>query len=1045
MDVRILVLGPVEIASGEFGGESHGLVGAKPRALLSALLLQARQVVPSQRLVDLLWSGAPPGSATMLLHTYVATLRQVLGGRSRIVTRAPGYLLDVDPTDSDLESFDNHLYAARHAERQIDNDAAAGLYRRALRLWRGAAFADVDVDFAQIRARSLASERLSAEEGLARCLLRTGLAADAVNRLVGLVDAHPLREHTRGLLMRALVDSGRSGEALEVYRDGRTRIRAELGVEPGAELRQLHATILSGTPRPRGRQARLARPAGEPVDAVPRHLPPDIPDFTGRAEQLQMITGRCGSDASGAVVISGPAGAGKTALAVRAAHQVRAQFPDGQLFADLRGGERGAFEMLGRFLGELGTAAGQLPADTEGRAGLFRTRIADKRLLVVLDNVRHEEQVRGLLPDTPNCLLIVTSRTRLPGLPATLPIELAPLCTSMSVRMLGNMVGTARVSDDAAAAETIATLCAGSPLAVRAAGAKLLARPHWPLRALAGRLSDERRALDDPTTYGCAIRAGLRLNYAELDDPHRRVFHLLALLDLPDFGSWTAAPLLEISLEQAEDVLERLVDLRLLEVAGIDAIGRVRYRFHDLVRDFGTEQALRDEPADAVAAAVCRLLATWMALVDAGANKLPRVTLGLRPRPRPAVDLDARLLAETESDPSGWFRSETAAVVRAVERSYELGIDEMTTTLISSLLSSPFAVRNEFDGWQRTHEVALAAARDSGDSQAEATVLTGLGQLYYEKDEFATALAFFTQAAEGAKRVGDAATKAVALVGIGTVYRDLADFRQARTHLRRAVELAEHTGEPSVRNAADYGLAASCRELGEFQSAIDRFQRCVTGYRELDDRRGEGLAIRGLGLCHRAVGEFDLAADLCDEAERILLAAGDRLGAAYAAQSVAKARIRQGRLPGVAESLDRSLTWCSTHGDRFGVALVTRTLGELSLAAGDSCTARVTLSEALARWTELGLPLWQARTLRDLAAAEVTDDPAAGVATWARARALFAQTGTREIGELAGLTPAEWLAEVRAKVAPGRTEPNTGEVVAIRGHALVGGRRSSAS
>ncbi|WP_051386195.1 AfsR/SARP family transcriptional regulator [Actinokineospora inagensis] len=721
--MRILVLGPVEVRSDESDGRPVDLGGAKPKAVLAALLSQPRQVVPTERLIELVWDGSPPASATALVHTYVASVRRAVAAAGRagaLTTKSPGYLLDVDPTDSDLESFENHLYAARHAERQVEHDTAVGLYEQALRLWRGQAFGGVEASFARSRSAHLTGERLSAEEGRARCQLRQGRAAEVAAHLRRLVHANPLREQSRALLMRALFESGRPEDALAVYRDGRARLVAELGVQPGSELRTLHNQILDGTLRPVDPTRRVSL-GHESRCPVPRHLPPDISDFTGRDDQLSTIMAVSEADAAGSptVVISGVAGAGKSALAVHAAHRLCPRYPDGQLFADLRGAERdpGAFEVLGRFLTALGVATTALPDDTDERVELFRRRVDEKRLLIVLDNAHDERQVRALLPSGPSCLVIVTSRSRLTGLVGAVGVELGLLSTETSIRMLGRIVGSARVGAEPVAAETIAALCGGIPLAVRAAGAKLLARPHWPLRALAGRLADERRGLDG-SVGDLAVRSTLRLTYVELDDPHRHAFHLLALLDLPDFGSWPAAPLLEIPLDDAEDVVERLVDLRLVEVAGIDAIGRVRYRFHSLVQVFGAELALRAEPADAVAAAVCRTLATWVALVESGARTLPHATQSqhIMPGPLPctAVELDPRLVAETERDPSGWFRSETSAVVRAVERAHELGIDEMTTMLIASLLSSPFAARNEFDGRQRAHEIALAAARDGG-------------------------------------------------------------------------------------------------------------------------------------------------------------------------------------------------------------------------------------------------------------------------------------------------------------------------------------------
>ncbi|SDC76394.1 AfsR/SARP family transcriptional regulator [Actinokineospora iranica] len=1043
--MRILVLGPVRVRIRD--AEAH-LGGPESKALLSALLLQARQVVPTDRLIGLLWDDSPPRSAAALVRDYISLLRRGLaaaGWAEALAARSQGYLLAVDAADSDLETFERTLAAGRQAERAADHGAAAERYGQALGLWRGPAFCGIDAGFARARARVLAEERLSAEEGLARCLLAQGRAGELCASLRALVVANPLREEARGLLMRALVETGRQADALAVYR--------ELA-EPGEPLRDLHEAIRSGAlerrvPRQRVETTTPMNLSGlpGPPRVVPGNLPPDICDFTGRAEPLATVlrlaeapkpdksAGSAESaesaESSGArtspptVVVSGFGGSGKSALAVHAAHRLRARCPDGALFADLRGRDRdlGAFDVLGRFLGALGVAGSDLPATVADRAALFRRTVAGRRLVIVLDNARNETQVRPLLPDDPHCLVIITSRSRLTGIDGATPVELDFFSTETAVEMLGKIIGADRVAAAPDAAARIATLCGGIPLAIRAAGAKLLAEPDWPLPALAARLSDERRRLDELAVGDLAVRSSLLLNYRELDDLQRRAFHLLSVLDLPDFGWWLAAPLLDIPLEDAQDAVARLVDLRLLEVAGLDRIGRVRYRLHDLVQLFGAEHAEVDEPADMVAAAVSRTLATWMALVEAGSRKLPRVTLRLRPNLAANVEVDPRLVAEVEDNPTEWLKSETATVVRAVERAHDLGIDGMTTLLITTLLSSPFAARNEFDGWQRTHEVALTAARSTGDRQAEAVVLAGLGQLHYEKDEYAAALEHFTAAVAHTAATGDDATRAVALVGLGTVRRDLAEIAGARRDLAAAADVGARIGDGSVVAAARYGLAAISRDHGAMADAVTGFERCVELYRGLADLRGEALALRGLSLCHRARGEHGQAAELSERAAAVLSAAGDELGETYARQSWAKALLRLGASghgqdttgKGIAgqdiiDTLTGCLATCVSQCDRFGVALMTRTLGEAHLALGDRALAADVLGAALRGWEDLGLPLWQARTLRDLAAA----DPALADAHWRRATALFAASAGREAAELAAHTPASWYEHVRS-------------------------------
>ncbi len=1000
----VQALGPLELCA---AGTSITPGGPKPKALLAALTVHVREVVPIDRLVDLVWDEHAPPSAPALVHQYVSQVRRgfaAVGARTALRTRAPGYLLQLDPTQLDLDVFAQLMRTAADAEQAGDPARAADAYREALQLWRGPAFGGVDARFARDRASALEADRLTVEDGLARCLLGLGLVTEATTRLTALTSTHPLREETRGLLMRALHAAGRPSDAMTTYLEGRERLMAERGVEPSPSLRDLYTRIRDGS---------LAD-ARQPVTIValrrqrpvPNQLPPDLPDFTGRAEQVDFVRTLAKSGRpTPTVVVSGGGGAGKSTLATHCAHLLAPDYPDGQLFADLQATTEDT-DVLGRFLRALGVAGVDLPDGVDERAELFRMAVADRRMVIVLDNARGERQVRRLLPGSGACLVLITSRSRLTGLAGTEPLELDYLTPEQSVEMLGRIIGSARAAGDPAAAARIAELCGGVPLAVRVAGAKLLARTHWPLRTLATRLSNERRRLDELVVGDLAIRSSLELNYTELTELPRRAFHLLALLGLPDFGAWVAAPLLDVSVDDGEDVVEQLVDLRLVEVAGIDTLGRVRYRCHDLVRLFGTEQAQRHEAAERVKAAVARTLAVWTALVETGAARLPRVTLGLRTSPVPTVDIDPRLAEEAAAAPTEWLAAETAALVRIIERAHELGIDELSTTLITSLLSSPFAARNAFDGWQRTHEVALAAARRAGNQRAEATLLAGLGQLYYEKDDFTAAYDHFQQALTLARVVADEPVEAVALVGVGTVHRDRAEWELSASHLTAAAALAERTGDRGVLAAACYGLGGIRRDHGDLDSATKLLTECVALYRAVADPRGEALALRGLSLCQRAAGQYGKAVERGREAHRILTEAGDILGATYAAQALAKASLRAHRFDGLAASLARCRTVCVRHQDRFGIALVTRTQGELALATGDLAAARTLLSEALTAWTELGLPLWQARTMRDLSAA--TGD----AELWSTAVALFASLSAREAGELAGLTPAAWLATI---------------------------------
>jgi tetratricopeptide (TPR) repeat protein len=468
-------------------------------------------------------------------------------------------------------------------------------------------------------------------------------------------------------------------------------------------------------------------------------------------------------------------------------------------------------------------------------------------------------------------------------------------------------------------------------------------------------------------------------------------------------------PLLDVPPQDAEDIVEHLVDLRLVDVAGVDSIGRVRYRLHDLVQLFGAEQAAAERAED-VTAAVTRTLETWMVLVAESSRELPRVTIPPCQMSVPTIEVDPTLVDDVVDGPAAWLASETAAVVRVVERAHGLGAGHDAVISLAALLVVPFATRNQFDAWQRTSDAALAAARASADRKAEAVMLAGVGDVYAKKDDFNAALDHFQQARELAEAVGDHNTVALAMVGAGIVHSELAEFDAAIRDLSAAAEL----GNPEVVAAANYGLGAISREHGDIADATERLARCAELYREVRDQRGRALALRGLSLCHRAVGDHVSAAALATRAAVLLTDVGDELGAAYARQSWAKATLRLGDDVDTAEkTLTECLRICTRMDDRFGVALMTRTLGEVHLATGDLSEARTLLSAALRFWTELDLPLWQARTLRDLAAATVSDAPETAGAQWDRARELCATMNAREAAELAVLTPLAWLAEVR--------------------------------
>lgn len=1039
MDFRIL--GPVEVVD---RGTRLPLAGPKPRTLLAALLLEPGRTVPVDRLVGGIWGDQPPSTAGALVQTYVSSLRRTLApaaGRDVIVTRPPGYALDIDPGQVDVVRFEARTTDARRSAGAGRHRDAIDLYDAALALWRGPAVEGLGESFMQAARARLDELRLVVTEERVAAALALGATPDLVAELAELVHAEPLRERLRGHLMLALYRSGRQADALGVYRDARAALVGELGIEPGPELRALHQAVLRGDQdllsqdRPRAGAApeRAARdqhaPAGDPTEPPPplapaaeeprqpepepvrppSQLPPSTADFVGRAEQVHSALALLSAEPTGAVTVcavSGKAGTGKTALAVHVAQRALAEFPDGQLYAPLRGATAPELpgEVLARFLRALGVTAPDLPESVEERAALYRSTIAGRRVLVVLDDAVNAEQVRPLLPGSASCAVLVTSRVRLGGLEGATLLDLDVLPADESLALLRKVVGADRVDAEPKAARETVALCGYLPLAVRTAGARLAARPHWPLTLFARRLSDERRRLDELAVGDLEVRASLAVSYSGLGGVEQAAFRRLGLLGVGDFASWIAAPLLDVPLADAERVVEHLVDARLLDPAGLDGTGQLRYRLHDLLRVYARERAEAEEPVAERSAAVTRTLGSWLWLVNRAVLLAPTGVLRLGRDDAAEVPVDGHLAQELLADPNAWFEAEQANLVAAVEQAGRMDLDGIACQLAASLVASPVAVRNRFDEWWRTHVAGLAAARRAGNRRGEAMLLTGLGQLRYEQDRFADAHRYLHDALAGFREVRDGRGEATVLATLSTVSREQGHLAEAVRYLDQARAAFEELGDDGGLAYATYGLGTIHREQGRFDEALTAFDVALEAYRTTGSRRGAALALRGIGLVHRAQGRLPYAAELFEQAIAAFAEIGDRLHEAYATQSLAKVRIRQGRGVEAAGPLAECLRVCLDLGDRYGEALMLRTIGELHLATGDLDAAEDCLRRSLRLWRELDVPLFTARTLRDLATLHTArGNPAEAAEAHAAALEIFRTYDSREFREMTEL------------------------------------------
>ncbi|MFB9630539.1 AfsR/SARP family transcriptional regulator [Nonomuraea helvata] len=1004
-DVTFGVLGPVFIRVGD---RQPVELSGKQSALLASLLLNVNSPVSQDRLLAALWEKPPP-SAVANLQSYVAQLRKTLPPGAPLLTKGSGYLLQTGAGEVDLLAFDEGVRQARLDAERGDARAAAEGFRRALALWRGGP-AEGSRLWGDMPARvsELEERRTAARLDYAEARLVIGPHQEVIDDLRHLLTDQPLRERAWHLLMLALARTGQRDRALEAYRQAREVLVRELGIEPGTELRRLQATILRGEP-----------PSAAAGPQAVCQLPPDVADFVGRGEEVAAAVEALCEYRAAAVplcAISGQGGVGKTALAVHVAHLVRHDFPDGQLYINLRsaGNHRvDPEEALGRFLRALGVDSAAVPSGLDQRAELFRDKLANRRYLVVFDDAADEGQVHPLLPGTPGCAVLITSRHRLSALPAARRIDLPVMPSGEALELLRHLIGADRAAEAPGEAGMLVHLCGGLPLAVRIAGAKLAARPHWSLSQLVTRLNDTGSRLRQLSHGSQEVRASLAVGYQGLTPAARRLFRLLGLLEAPDFAAWTAAALLDLPHGEAEDLIEELADARLLDVAPRDPSGHTRYpddppepdpsrhtrfRFHDLTRMYARECAEADEPEDERTAAVRRALSACLALTRQAHVRLCggdyRLLRGDSPLWQPEIVV---------RDPLAWVEAERASIVAGVRQSAALGADELCWELAASAVSL-FETRSLYDEWRTTHETALRATRASGDVRGQASVLNGLARLsiaqydmvrserlleeslqLFEKAEdghghalalvnmgelrglqgrHTDALACYNQAADALARTGDRGTEITVVRGIGRIHVSQGRLDLAAPFVRRAMRLAE-----------DIGDVRSCE-----------FARVLLG--EIDLARGDRTAAEN--SFSRAMASFDTL--------------GFPRGTAYASLALATARLAQRCFTDAERLLHQSLAIYRNVGERLGEARALLTFAELRRLQRRFDEAVATLTDVVAICEATPLPRRRGHALRALG--EVHRDAGnlpAAVNAWRRSLEILDAISSSEAGEVAAL------------------------------------------
>ncbi|MGC4746846.1 AfsR/SARP family transcriptional regulator [Micromonospora sp. DT201] len=1000
------VLGPLEVVA---DGQRLDLGGHRQQIVLASLALEPRHVVSVGRLVTAVYGARLPSSARAQVQICVSALRRLLAANglpAAIVTRYQGYALEVHEEHVDHQVYESIL---GRAGRAAGKEQAVSCYREALRMWRGVALEGLESEPLRAAADRLAERRLMTIEECIDLELQLGRHRDLIAELSGLVAAHPLRERVRGQLMLALYRSGRQAEALECYRSARRALIDELGLEPSDSLQRLERSILSSDAAlsvpPAGDVIEVGAPSiGKPgtdvtstmlmpVEAVqpvlagvvvPSMLPTDIADFTGRSQQIEEIQLHLANAAESpaqfavpVVVVAGKPGIGKTTLCVHVSHRLSWRYPGGQLFADLHGGasrQASPTQILERFLRTLGVPGSAIPEGLDERAEVYRGLLADRRILVVLDNAASEAQVLPLMPGNPSAAVLITSRRRLAGLPGATHIGLDVFDPQQSVELLSRIVGEVRVQAEAGAADEIAELCGQLPLALRIAGARLSARPHWTVEELTSRLENESRRLDELKHGALGIRVSISDTYDNLEPDARRLFRRLALLDFPVFAGWAGAALLDQPLVDAQDLLDELVDAHLVEIAGTEGGSRTQYRFHDLIKVFARERLAAEETATERNAALARVLGALLYLAEQAHHRLHGVDSQQVHSSARRWPIAPKTVEWHIREPMSWFERERQTLVAAVRQAAKVGLVELCWDLAFTSVTL-FESRLYLSDWRDTHRVALAVCRAAADLRGQAVMQYSTGSLGIVERRFDGARRSLEQADRLFQQID--AEQGAALVGLHIAYLDriAGNFDEASRRYELALKVLHQAGDLAAAAYVLHNMAQVALERGEPDSARNMLPQALKFSRQARSRRIEAQVLHRLGDAHLQAGDPAAAVTAFGEALAAVQALGDPIGEAYAMHGLGVAHLRVGDHTEARAALNDARLLAANSGERLIGGRVELSLGELALASGQPPQAVTHLRQSLSLFRSIQAPVLESRVLAMLREAQAVDQP----------------------------------------------------------------------
>ncbi|MBT2228200.1 tetratricopeptide repeat protein [Nonomuraea sp. NEAU-A123] len=958
MEFRIL--GSVELWA---DGESCELGSAKERYVLAILLLSPGQPVSIETMINRVWGDAPPAKARESVHSYIARLRGRLNRRfgdtrARLSYRSGAYVLEVDPQRIDLHRFRQLNAQARAIADSGNPEDALRLLREAENLWRGDPLSGLPGEWVTTFRTSLESEHRAAIGTRLAMELDAGRHAELVGELYGLVDQYPYDESFIEHLMVALYRCGRQGDALEAYHRASHRLFGDLGAEPGPSLRGTYERMLRGDPELAAPPARHRTPGGPLADNLPR----DVQDFTGRETELNQLYAVLDRSPSAVVIeaIDGMAGIGKTALAIHAAHRLKDRYPDGRWYLHLRAHDPhqpplDPAEGLDALLRLLGEDPRRIPEALEPRAALWRAWLANRRILIVLDDAAGADQVRPFLPGAPGCLVLVTSRRRLAGLEGARPLPLDALAPPEAALLFRRIVGQDRQLD-AGDVNRLVHLCGYLPLAVTIMANKLRHRPARGVGDLVAKLSRSRDRLAEMRAGDRDLVTAFELSYRELSPERRHAFRRLGLHVGADLTAGAAAALIGCDLARAERILEELIDRHLVEEPDS---GRVR--FHDLLRAYAGERAAEEEPAEELWRAVHRLLDFYLHTADQADRALyPH-------RRRAAVDVahppsDLSSVSDPRSA-AEWLRAERINLVMCVRHSAERGFPEHAVRL-SQAVATYLERSAHWEDAARVHELARRACQEVGDREGEARVELELSLVRSRTGHYAEAFEHAVNGLGAFRALDDRRGEADALDHLALVHWLSGRNREALAYAEEALALFRAVGDRHGEGNALLHAGIALSSLRRTEEAVAFFESSLEIVEEIGDVATKAMLLNNFGELHLNRGDHREALRLFRDALAMMREEGWRQNEAVALNNVAGVMVHEGRRDEALHFYREALSIYRETGDRRNEADALSNIGSMYLDTGLTAEALIHFQKALAISGDIGDAYETARALQ---------------------------------------------------------------------------------